>query len=134
MGQTGLHIARSVLDKIAAHAAREHPRECCGILTGSGMDVTGTLPAGNVHSSPETHFEIDPQALIDAHRATRSGGPDVLGYYHSHPHGPARPSPTDARMAAGDGRIWAIATRGEVTCWRDDESGFLALPYIVTGA
>jgi hypothetical protein len=33
-------------------------------------------------------------------------------------------------MAAGDGSIWAIAAAGDVTFWRDDEDGFVALSYI----
>ena len=88
------------------------------------MVITTLQPARNVHPTPETHFEIDPQALIDAHRAARGGGAEVLGYYHSHPHGPAEPSATDRALAARDGRVWAIAAKGEVRFWRDDEPGF----------
>ena len=67
--------------------------------------------------------------MIDAHRAMRDGGPRLIGYYHSHPRGPARPSATDRKMAAGDGMIWAIAGEGELRLWRDGENGFAALSY-----
>ena len=103
----------------------------------------------NVHPTPRTHFEIDPQALINAHRAQREGaglddasgaasGPvsgaaseALIGYFHSHPTGSARPSACDARMAAGDGKIWAIVAGEEVTFWRDAAEGFCALSFRV---
>ena len=125
-------IGPGFLDRLHADAARAHPQECCGLLLGTGRRITALLPARNVHPAPLTHFEIDPQTLIDAHRAARAGGPQVLGYYHSHPSGPPRPSATDAAMAAGDGRIWAIVGEGDVTFWRDGRNGFEALPYSVS--
>ena len=78
---------------------------------------------------PETHFEIDPQALIDAHRAARAGGPQVLGYYHSHPAGEPEPSATDRAMAAGDGRMWAIMGRDECVSGGIRGEAFAALSY-----
>lgn len=112
----------------AARAA--HPQEACGLLLGEGAHIMAARPAKNVHPNPHTHFEIDPQALIDAHRAARaSGAPQVLGYYHSHPNGLAQPSPTDRAMAAGDGRIWAIIAGDEVALWRDGDAGFVALSF-----
>lgn len=89
------------------------------------------MPAANVHPDPLGHFEIDPQALVDAHRAARAGGPDLIGYYHSHPTGIAEPSATDRAQASGDGRVWAIVGGGDVTFWRDDEHGFVKLSYVI---
>ncbi|MDR7101842.1 M67 family metallopeptidase [Croceicoccus sp. BE223] len=102
-----------------AEAAAAHPRECCGIMLGRDGVVEAVVPCDNVHPLPEHHFEIDPAALIAAHRAARGDGPDILGYYHSHPSGFAEPSATDAAMAAGDGRFWAIVAQGAVGWWRD---------------
>ncbi|MGD9664395.1 MAG: Mov34/MPN/PAD-1 family protein [Novosphingobium sp.] len=124
-----LQVTRDVLAHLADVAARAHPRECCGILLGQGERISQACDAANVHATPETHFEIDPQALIDAHRAARSGGPEVLGYFHSHPDGPARPSATDRAMATGDGRIWAIHGADGVTFWRDRANLFEPLSY-----
>ena len=92
------------------------------------------MPAANVHPAPETHFEIDPQALVDAHRAARRGGRPVAGYYHSHPNGLAEPSVTDRTMAAGDGRVWLIVARGEITGWKDAPGGFERLSLRVDDA
>ena len=112
-------LSSDVVACMLAEAQRAHPLECCGVLLGSDDGVTGSLPARNVHPDPARHFEIDPQVLIDAHRAARSGGPRVVGYYHSHPNGLARPSATDSALAANDGAIWAIIAVGRITLWRD---------------
>lgn len=114
---------------ILAAAARAAPREACGLLLGTAHDIETAIPAANVHPDPSRHFEIDPAALIAAHKAARSGGPQLIGYYHSHPNGLARPSATDAASASGDGRIWAIAAAGVVSLWRDLPSGFEPLSY-----
>ena len=119
-----VRVATGVIDALVAEAARASPRECCGLLLGEGGRIDAALPARNVHPQPSTHFEIDPQALIDAHRAARSGGAQVIGYFHSHPNGLARPSDTDALCAAGDGLVWAIVAGGAVTFWHDLPGGF----------
>jgi proteasome lid subunit RPN8/RPN11 len=106
--------------------------ECCGLLLGVGVQITASIPAANVHAQPERHFEIDPAALIAAHRAARAGGPQVLGYYHSHPEGTAGPSATDCALASGDGRVWAIVANAEIGWWRDTPQGFEPLSLRLT--
>lgn len=127
--QDGLPIPFRVHECMLTEARAAFPREACGLLLGEPGRITHALPARNVHVRPETHFEIDPQALIDAHRAARGGGPQVLGYYHTHPSGPPRPSAEDIRMAAGDGRIWAIVGENRVELWEDVAGGFRAISY-----
>jgi len=124
-----IELTRAALKRIAEEAVLAFPNEACGILLGFGDRIEQAQPAGNIHPTPRTHFEIDSQALIDAHRAARQGGPEVLGYYHSHPAGGAEPSATDREQAAGDGRVWAIVADGGVAFWRDDEHGFAKLSY-----
>jgi proteasome lid subunit RPN8/RPN11 len=128
-----LHVTRAALAAMRAHAARAAPDECCGLLLGHTGAIDRARSARNVAQDPLRFFEIDPQALVDAHRAARAGGPQVLGYYHSHPGGPAEPSATDRAMAAGDGAIWAIVGERDTTFWRDDEAGFARLSYVATG-
>lgn len=126
---TILTIPARLLDALQAEAAKASPREACGILLGKGAAIESIRPAANVHPEPETRFEIDPQTLLDAHRDARRSGPQVLGYYHSHPAGPPQPSATDSAMAAADGRIWAIIGMGRVEFWRDGPSGFEPVGY-----
>ncbi|AKH42510.1 hypothetical protein WYH_01470 [Croceibacterium atlanticum] len=122
-----IEVTSAVLKRLRSEAERAAPEECCGILLGGGNSIADALPAANVAQDPRRHFEVDPQTLVDAHRAARAGGPEVAGYYHSHPMGPAFPSATDRAMASGDGRIWAIIGKDDVTFWRDGEEGFLRL-------
>ena len=123
-----VELTSGVTATLLEDAARAHPRECCGLLLGQGARVERAQPAGNVHPAPHDHFELDPQALIAAHRTARGGGLQVLGYYHSHPNGRAQPSATDQAQASGDGRIWAIIVAGSVSWWRDQPGGFEMLP------
>jgi len=140
-------VSRSAIERMLSETARAYPKECCGILLGSADFLAAALPARNVHPAPDTHFEIDPRALIDAHRAARAGGPQVVGYYHSHPDGPAAPSATDLKMAAQDGRVWAIIGASDIgetrtaptgidatekiKFWRDTRQGFAPVTYEV---
>lgn len=128
-----LIVSAEALAAMRAAAAAAHPHEACGILLGEGGRITALRETRNVHPSPARHFEIDPQALIDAHRAARAGGAEVLGYFHSHPSGPAAPSATDHASASGDGRVWAISGAGDITFWRDGEAGFAALSFCLAG-
>lgn len=122
-------VTSTVLDGLIAEAQATHPHECCGLLFADADRIFAHRAAPNVHASPATHFEIDPKALIDAHRAARAGGPLLAGYYHSHPSGSAEPSATDRALAAQDGMIWAIVAGGEVRLWRAAANGFIALSY-----
>lgn len=122
-----IEVTRDVIAAIEAETLAAHPLECCGILLGKGNRVTAVMRARNVHPQPARFFEIEPQALIDAHRNARGGGAEVMGYYHSHPHGPAVPSATDCELSAGDRSIWAIASPREVRFWRAVDGGFEAL-------
>jgi proteasome lid subunit RPN8/RPN11 len=125
-------VSSKVLEALIAAARAAHPLEACGVLLGKGDRITAAQAARNVHPSPHTHFEIDPAALIAAHRAARAPGAcEVIGYYHSHPHGPAAPSATDQAMAAGDGRVWAIIAQGGIGFWRDGDGGFSPLSFTI---
>jgi len=57
------------------------------------------VPARNLSEDPN-RFLIDPAGHIDARRRARQRGLEVVGFYHSHPHSPARPSATDLAEAS----------------------------------
>lgn len=89
---------------IRAHAAQDYPHECCGFLVGRTngemVIVTRTVPAANLRDdSPRNRFEIDPSDLVKTDRAARAEGLGVVGFYHSHPDAPARPSEFDREHA-----------------------------------
>ncbi|WP_338467713.1 M67 family metallopeptidase [Novosphingobium sp. ZN18A2] len=127
---TRITVSRSALEALLAEAAGAHPLECCGLLwAGAGLDVARIEPCANVAENPADSFEIDPAALIAAHKAERAGEGRLAGYYHSHPNGRSGPSGRDRVQATGDGRQWAIVAGGAVTWWSDDPSGFTPLSY-----
>lgn len=126
---TGVALSAGARGTMLRAAAAAAPREACGILLGQGSRIDAATLTANVHPEPLTRFEIDPAALIAAHRAARNGGPQVLGYWHSHPNGLAEPSATDRAMAGRDGRIWAIVASGAISLWVDGLDGFASLPY-----
>jgi proteasome lid subunit RPN8/RPN11 len=130
-GISEVRISRAALDALLAEAKRAHPLECCGLLLGSNNQIEQAVPTANVHPDQAKHFEIDPQALVDAHRAARAGGPEVAGCYHSHPTGVAEPSAADRAEAAGDGRVWAIVAGEDLRIWRDTPEGLCELSYSV---
>jgi len=120
-----LRISSMILERISAEAMASPDREVCGLLLGTGDRVLEARSCRNVAADPAMRFEIDPAALLAAHRAARRGGPAVIGHYHSHPSGLAEPSPRDAADAVADGSIWLIAAGGRVTGWRAVENGAL---------
>lgn len=130
MGMT-IEVTSGTIATLLEEAEKSAPEECCGLLLGAGAIVQEARPATNVAPDPARHFDIDPSALFAAHRSARSGGPELLGYYHSHPDGHPVPSATDCEHASGDLRVWAIVAGGEVTFWRDKTDGFEALCYAV---
>lgn len=136
--QTALQMASTVIAAITAAARGAAPREACGILLGRGACVESVLVTANVAADPTRHFEVDPAALVTAHKTARSGGAKVIGYFHSHPNGLARPSATDAASSAREGAVWVIAAPDSdgtwgITCWHDGVAGFERLSYDVSG-
>jgi len=131
MSERGAVLAQAARETMLEFARAAFPREACGLLLGDRKRIEAATQAINVHPEPLRHFEIDPASLIAAHKAAREGGPQVLGYWHSHPNGLAAPSETDRVHATGDGRVWAIVANGAISLWVDTSNGFTALSYAV---
>jgi [CysO sulfur-carrier protein]-S-L-cysteine hydrolase len=89
----------SVFNDVMAHAQECRPRECCGVLIGKDGEITHAIRAVNL-AEGTTRFLLDPKAHIEARRTARAQGLDVVGFYHSHPHSQAYPSPADLAEAA----------------------------------
>ncbi|KQM65658.1 hypothetical protein ASE75_05285 [Sphingomonas sp. Leaf17] len=111
-------ISSSALSAILADAAGSPMVEVCGLLLGDGQAIRLARACRNVAADPARRFEVDPAALLAAHRLARSGGERVLGHYHSHPSGRAVPSPRDAADGVPDGSLWLIVADGDARMWR----------------
>ena len=99
-----MRVRRTVLDAIVAHARRERPKECCGLLVGDGYSILEAVAATNVADEPLRHYEVSPVehlAQVKRCRAESTAGKplDIVGAYHSHPRTIAQPSPTDLECA-----------------------------------
>jgi proteasome lid subunit RPN8/RPN11 len=98
MADTTLTISKELADQIRAHGAETYPHECCGALLGKDepREIRGLFPMINRRDdSPRNRFSVTPQDVIEAEKAARQRGLDVVGWYHSHPDHPARPSQYD---------------------------------------
>jgi desampylase len=108
---------------LLAYAQETPEEEICGLLFGDGANITDVQKMDNISSNPQAQFEIDPVGLIAAHRAARTGGPAIMGCFHSHPNGVCLPSVHDAEAAADDGSLWLIIANGNVGAWRTIHHG-----------
>ncbi len=122
MGMT-VRISSALLANILAHAAVDPAREACGLLFGAADEIVAISPAANLAADTAIAFEIDPAALFAAIRAERTGGPRLIGHYHSHPNGDASPSVRDAAAANLPGRLWLITAAGRAACFREEPGG-----------
>ena len=77
-----------------------------------GERILSAAPARNLSES-RTRYLIDPADHIRARREARALGLDVVGFYHSHPEGPAFPSLSDVAEATYGDVVWLIAGRAE---------------------
>ena len=118
--------------EMLAHAREDAPRECCGLLVGSGATIDECIRTANLDQDPN-RYRIDPAAHIAANRRLRGSGRGVIGVYHSHPHSPAIPSPTDYREAYYSDFIWLIVSLAvppaeAVAAYRLTPAGFALAP------
>ena len=112
-----VHISSKSIAAIRAHAAKTPEIEVCGLLFGTAECINAVQPCANISDTPTTMFEIDPAALIAAHKAQRAGGAKLIGHYHSHPGGVCVPSATDAESADAAGQYWLIIAGAEIGLW-----------------
>ncbi|HEV8347261.1 MAG TPA: M67 family metallopeptidase [Vicinamibacterales bacterium] len=128
-----IRLSNSCVAAIVAHARAEAPRECCGMLVGSGVIVNEAAAARNIAMKP-TRFLIDPQDHVDAIRRARQRGLDVLGFYHSHPHSSAVPSETDRAEASYPDHLYLIvglaSEAPEIRLFRLTGGNFLELAFV----
>ena len=137
-----LTIPTAAYASLRQHGEETYPHECCGVLLGQFADdgskaVTSIVRAGNTRDdSPHNRYHIDPKELIRTQREGRARGEDIVGFYHSHPDHPARPSQYDLDHA------WPFfsyvivsivsAEAQAMTSWRlrDDRSAFDEEPLV----
>ena len=126
-----LTISAAVEARIRAHGEETYPHECCGALVGARDQVTAVVPLPNTtEEGPRRRFLVRPSDYREAERQASARGGELLGFYHSHPDHPARPSQYDLDHA------WptfayiivsvAQARAADMTVWflKEDRSSF----------
>lgn len=107
-----LSVPRDVYDAVVDHALAGTPEEVCGVLGGTfGADASAVRVAeraANAAPVPEHEYAIDPAEQLALMDGLDDRGFDVVGFYHSHPNGPAGPSATDAARATWPDRSYLI--------------------------
>jgi proteasome lid subunit RPN8/RPN11 len=142
-----LKMSTEIAQKIRQHGAETYPHECCGALLGrDGIDSDNTAASGQQSAareiqalfplvnrrddSPHNRFSVTAEDVRDAERAAREKKLDVVGWYHSHPDHPARPSQYDREHAWPWYSYVIVSVAGgkpaEMTSWRlnDDRSEY----------
>ena len=123
---------------IRQHGREAYPNECCGALIGREQLVMEALALPNATGEgARRRFLVRPADYRAAARLASERGAALLGFYHSHPDHPARPSRYDLDHAWPVFAYVIVAVeRGEtraLTSWRlrDDRSAFDEEPVVV---
>lgn len=88
-------LTRSLYEEILAHAQAHLEAEVCGMLGGRDGRVEEVYRARNIAENPRTRFKIDPHDIAAISDKVEDRGMELIGFYHSHTHTQAYPSPTD---------------------------------------
>jgi proteasome lid subunit RPN8/RPN11 len=113
-----LSMSHDLAEGIRRHGAETFPQECCGALLGRDSAIIerqsaqDAIPLGATREvlrlfplvnrredSPRNRFAVAADDVREAEQAAREHGLEVIGWYHSHPDHPARPSDFDREHA-----------------------------------
>jgi proteasome lid subunit RPN8/RPN11 len=158
-----LLFPEALQNELLEHARDGNPEEVCGILAGREDQVERVFRINNTADEvPEdrdvfrdrttgapargrkaVHYYMDPRDQLRVYNEIDALGLEVVGYYHSHTHTEARPSPTDIRLANDLAAYYVLVSLTEepaVRAWRitkvdpTDETGELDEVPIVNGS
>ena len=112
-----LSIPTTLLARLHAHLEIGYPHEACGILIGDingdrkivkdvvlvenkwADEAANDLRGRSGDESLANRFLISPEDIARADRDAGKRGLDIIGFFHSHPDHPSRPSETDRAFA-----------------------------------
>lgn len=102
-GHVTLRLAGALAEEVRRHGEAAYPAECCGVLVGraeaEAKEVVRLAPAVNRRTDDPHRYLIAPDDLRRLEAEVRAAGQEIVGYYHSHPDHPARPSAYDTEHA-----------------------------------
>ncbi len=126
-----LVLATSADAAIRAHGREAFPHECCGALLGRDGVVQEAFALPNTtEEGPRRRFLVRPDDYRVAENRARETRLELLGFYHSHPDHPARPSQFDLDHAWPSFSYVIVSVMAgedqQLTSWQltDDRSAF----------
>lgn len=130
-----IRLKSADIEEIKQIAQKTYPHECCGVMVGSienGVKtVTELIPAENQRTdSPANRYLITPDLLNELEKKLKGTDRAIVGFFHSHPDVPARPSTYDQDHAWPWYSYLIVSVNrgqaGEINNWklRDDRSAF----------
>ena len=130
-----IRLKSADIEEIKQIAQKTYPHECCGVMVGSienGVKtVTELIPAENQRTdSPANRYLITPDLLNELEKKLKGTDRAIVGFFHSHPDVPARPSAYDQDHAWPWYSYVIVSVNrgqaGEIHNWklRDDRSAF----------
>ena len=130
-----IRLKSADIEEIKQIAQKTYPHECCGVMVGSVENgvktVTELIPAENQRTdSPANRYLITPDLLNELEKKLKGTDRAIVGFFHSHPDVPARPSTYDQDHAWPWYSYVIVSVNrdqaGEILNWklRDDRSAF----------
>jgi proteasome lid subunit RPN8/RPN11 len=109
---TPLSIPPAILTEMVAHCKARAPEEACGILAGTGSEVSQLYLMHNVEHSPVS-YAMDSREQFRVMKDMRVRQISMLGIFHSHPTSPAFPSQKDVGLAFYEDCQYVIVSLAE---------------------
>jgi proteasome lid subunit RPN8/RPN11 len=120
------------MDAVARHLEAGYPNEACGALIGRAGDGTQPHQAlefrpmrNTVQDRPWDRYVLDPLEQLRVQKDAEARGLEIIGFVHSHPDHPPRPSEFDTEHAwPFYSYLVASVAQGkmaEARAWRLDE-------------
>lgn len=130
-----IRLKSADIEEIKQIAQKTYPHECCGVMVGSVENgvktVTELIPAENQRTdSPANRYLITPDLLNELEKKLKGTDRAIVGFFHSHPDVPARPSTYDQDHAWPWYSYVIVSVNkgeaGEIHNWKlkDDRSAF----------
>lgn len=102
-----------MVDQVVAHARRDHPDECCGVISGRAGAPARLFEMANADRSP-TGFTFDSAEWLTVYRDVEDADEDLFVVYHSHTATEGYPSRTDVLWSRTTGFAhWLIVSTRE---------------------
>lgn len=99
-------VTADVVQRLHQVALLAHPEEVCGLLLGTwrpgeAMAVKQAVVVPNAAPPAEraSRYVIAPRLILEWERIAQKSGLAIVGFFHSHPDHPPKPSTTDTTLA-----------------------------------